>query len=249
MPLLDSFRRRLADRIAPASDPSRRDFVRRTAGAGAAVLGVGLLSDEALAASQERAARFGIAPGTVVDARGRPKDPGVFEPMVGQIMAFGADFVPHGWTMCDGRTLDIEEYRSLWAVLAFTYSEAGVERFALPDLRGRALVGYGHGPGLSPRPHAAKGGAETVTLAPIHIPDHTHDVPSTTLNSKGESASGATPGDSGGPTSLLAGHIAPDGTHASRSSGGGQPLATMSPFLAVTYCIAVEGVMPRPGRG
>ena len=46
--------------------------------------------------------------------------------------------------------------------------------FALPDLRSRAPIHAGTGPGLSTYPLGSRGGQETVTLTTDQIPSHTH---------------------------------------------------------------------------
>ena len=69
-------------------------------------MGTGLLAfDEAWAGTEERAARFGTAPGTVVEAQCRPtrsRSVGA-EPFIGEITMYGFNFPPRGWAHCDGR--------------------------------------------------------------------------------------------------------------------------------------------------
>jgi microcystin-dependent protein len=42
--------------------------------------------------------------------------------------------------LCDGSLLDAGQYPALFAVLGMTYGGSG-QSFALPDLRGRVLLG------------------------------------------------------------------------------------------------------------
>ena len=59
---------------------------------------------------------------------------------------------------------------ALFSLPGTTYDGDGVTNFALPDLRGRAAVGSGQGPGLSPYIQGKSTGTETVTLTVSQIP-------------------------------------------------------------------------------
>ena len=67
------------------------------------------------------------------------------EPFVGEIRMFGGTFAPMGWFLCDGRTLQISQYQTLFALIGNTYGGDGVNNFNLPDLRGRIPVDQGAG--------------------------------------------------------------------------------------------------------
>lgn len=71
------------------------------------------------------------------------------EPFIGQIILFAGNFAPKGWALCDGRLLPIATYSALFSILGATYGGDGIQTFGLPDLRGRAPIGFGQGPGLS----------------------------------------------------------------------------------------------------
>lgn len=71
------------------------------------------------------------------------------ECFIGQILLVGFNFAPRGFMQCDGRLLSISQYTALFSLLGTTYGGDGVTTFALPDLRGRAPLAYGQGPGLS----------------------------------------------------------------------------------------------------
>lgn len=62
---------------------------------------------------------------------------------LGQVALFAGDLTPGGWAEADGRLLTISENTALFAVLGTTYGGDGQETFALPDLRGRTIVGAG----------------------------------------------------------------------------------------------------------
>lgn len=64
---------------------------------------------------------------------------------------FAGDFAPRGWTFCEGKILLISDNEALFSLLGTMYGGDGRTTFALPDMRGRALVHSGNGPGLTPR--------------------------------------------------------------------------------------------------
>jgi microcystin-dependent protein len=64
---------------------------------------------------------------------------------------FAGNFAPRQWAFCDGQLLPIGQNQALFAILGTTYGGDGRTTFALPDLRSRASVHAGFGPGLSPR--------------------------------------------------------------------------------------------------
>jgi microcystin-dependent protein len=64
-------------------------------------------------------------------------------PFLGEVMAFAGDFAPGGWALCNGQLLPINQNQALFALLGTTYGGDGRTTFALPDLRGRTVLGTG----------------------------------------------------------------------------------------------------------
>src|SRR5262249_13625812 len=62
-------------------------------------------------------------------------------PYLGEVMAFAGDFAPSGWALCQGQLLSIAQNTALFALLGTTYGGDGRTTFALPDLRGRTVLG------------------------------------------------------------------------------------------------------------
>jgi microcystin-dependent protein len=60
---------------------------------------------------------------------------------LGMIKAFAGNFEAGGYMVCDGRLLSIAQNQALFALLGTTYGGNGTTTFALPDLRGRDIVG------------------------------------------------------------------------------------------------------------
>lgn len=50
---------------------------------------------------------------------------------------FGGNFPPSGWLFCNGQTLAIAEYDTLFNLIGTTYGGDGQNTFAIPNLQGR----------------------------------------------------------------------------------------------------------------
>ncbi|MEI7713815.1 MAG: tail fiber protein, partial [Rhodospirillales bacterium] len=64
-------------------------------------------------------------------------------PFIGQVVAFAGNFIPAGYALANGATLQIGANQALFALIGTTYGGNGVTTFALPNLTGRAIVGAG----------------------------------------------------------------------------------------------------------
>jgi len=95
-------------------------------------------------------------------------------PLIGTMCAFAGNFAPRGYALAQGQLLSISQNTALFSILGTTYGGDGRTTFALPDTRGRALIGAGNGPGLSSYRLGARGGVETVVLTQAQMPSHTH---------------------------------------------------------------------------
>ncbi len=166
------------------------------------------------------------------------------EPFLGQIQAFGFNFAPRGWAFCNGQLLAIAQNTALFSLLGTQYGGDGRTTFGLPDLRGRSGLHYGQGPGLPNFAIGQSGGSGTTTLTTANLPAHNHNF---NLGAKEE---GNTDSPSGN-------YIAGDGTNAFGTSsdiqmannvtsytGSNQPFSIQDPYLAINYCIALQGIFP-----
>ena len=161
-------------------------------------------------------------------------------PFVGEIRAFGFNFAPNGWALCNGQLMAISQNTALFSLLGTTYGGDGKSTFALPDLRGRAPIHRGQGTGLSNRNQGETGGSEIVTLLESQLPSHTHQVAASTLvKTKNPGGSVHASGGAYGTTPNTAMHPG-----MVQPAGGGQPHENMSPFLTVNWCIALQGIFP-----
>lgn len=169
------------------------------------------------------------------------------EPFVGQIQPFAFNFAPRGWAKCDGTLLSIASYQTLFSLIGTTYGGDGRVNFALPDLRGRAALHQGQGPGLTSRSIGQKAGYETTVLTTQNLPAHHHaqqiSVNDGSANSDDPNGSyiGAT-GNNTFDSAATAGAYLASGNTA--DTGNGQAFNNMEPFLVINWCIALEGLYP-----
>ena len=179
------------------------------------------------------------------------------EPFVGQIQPFAFNFPPRGWAQCDGQLLAIASYQTLFSLIGTTYGGDGRVNFALPDLRGRAAIHEGTGPGLSTRPIGQKTGYETTILVTQNMPPHSHVATGTVQASftPPNFASSNVPSGRNFGAPPAGTNIYTDGTNnqamASENvqvtignTGGGQAFNNMQPYLVINWCIALEGLYP-----
>ncbi len=89
---------------------------------------------------------------------------------IGMVSLFAGNYPPVGSLICDGRLLSISEYETLFNVIGTTYGGDGQETFALPDLRGRTIIGAGQGPGLNNYELGQYVGEEQTHLSNANMP-------------------------------------------------------------------------------
>jgi microcystin-dependent protein len=173
----------------------------------------------------------------------------IVEPFIGEIRIFAGNFAPRNWATCDGQLMAIQQNTALFSLLGTVYGGNGTTTFALPDLRGRAPMQYGQGPGLSPRDIGESGGVESVTLTQAQMPAHNHSLnaavdpgdqkaPGTDRSlarSTGGAAYGA--GSTDKEVTLNASALSPAGEQ-------GLPHNNLQPYLPLTFIIALYGVYP-----
>jgi microcystin-dependent protein len=164
---------------------------------------------------------------------------------IGQVKLFAGNFAPVSWHDCDGSLMPISQYTALFSLLGTTYGGDGQTTFALPDLRGRAVLHVGQGPGLSNYQLGQTGGVETVTLTAAQLPVHSHSIPATTSLGSSGTATGLVPASS--PDDIGSYSTTSNATMNSaalQAAGGNQPHSNIKPYLAVRYIICLEGIYP-----
>ncbi|CAO3356735.1 phage tail protein [Azospirillum palustre] len=98
------------------------------------------------------------------------------EPYIGTICTYSFDWCPQGYVVADGRTLTVRENQALFALIGYRYGGNNADLFGIPDLRGRAPIGTGTGPGLANVAIGAKVGQQELLLSAAQVPlqPHTH---------------------------------------------------------------------------
>lgn len=180
------------------------------------------------------------------------------EYFLGQVVWTAFSFCPKGFAPANGQLLPINQNQGIFSLLGTTYGGNGQTTFALPNIQGRTLVNYGQGPGLPDRTVGEVYGTETTTLAANQMPTHSHTA-STTVALRASSAQA----DSASPMgnvlansrtsriySTAAANVAmaADALGAAPTvapTGGGQPFNNVQPTLALTACIALQGIFPQ----
>lgn len=172
------------------------------------------------------------------------------EPFIAEIRIFAGNFAPRSWAFCNGQSLPVAQNTALFSLIGTTYGGDGRTTTALPNLKGRAPMHPGRGPGLTSRRLGQRGGSETVTLSEAQMPNHTHTAEASTGNA-----------NSNDPTSnhylaqptARGANIYQTGTgnqvdlEKLLDTGGSQPHNNMQPFLTLNYIIALVGLYPSRG--
>lgn len=171
------------------------------------------------------------------------------EPFLAEIKMIGFTFAPRGWSLCDGQILPINQYQSLYSLLGTTYGGDGRTSFALPELRGRTPIHKGNASSSGGTNHALgqKSGQETHTLTVGEIPAHNHVLQGSTAAATAFTPVGnvlaavdATFGNAYG----AADNLVSMNAGALEAAGGSQAHENMQPYLAVKFCIALQGLFP-----
>jgi microcystin-dependent protein len=162
------------------------------------------------------------------------------EPFLSEIRITSFNFAPKGWALCNGQLLPINQNQALFSLLGTTYGGNGQTNFALPDLQGRVPIHVGSGHTLG-----EQAGEQAHTLSISELPAHTHVMNASNTPSETNLPTGgylAISGNAYGPPTNLA-SMAPAEVG---NTGGAQAHLNMQPFLALTFCIALQGIFPSP---
>jgi microcystin-dependent protein len=176
---------------------------------------------------------------------------------LGQIIEVGNTFCPRGTADAAGQLLSIQQNAALFSLLGTTYGGNGVTTFALPDIRGRMVIGDGNGfnTGLGIFTQGQVSGQQTVTLTVLNLPSHTHVGVFQTIdgntndNKPFRNSFGVTPDNQyktpppSGPASFD-GALHADTMAVQKTGTDGVPFNNMSPFLVTRSCIMLSGIFP-----
>ncbi len=188
------------------------------------------------------------------------------EGTIAVITFFAGNFAPRAWAFCQGQIMSISQNTALFSLLGTTYGGNGQTTFALPDLRGRSIVGPGQGPGLGDIVLGEFAGTEQTTLLLTQLPQHTHTVPTGTLSAIDVKAAQQNPTagaflargvDGNASGTALPRMYVPAGTAGTSydlggltiagtigMNGGNQPFASRNPYNGINSIICLEGIYP-----
>jgi microcystin-dependent protein len=166
-----------------------------------------------------------------------------------KICSFG--FAPKGWVLCNGQLLPINQNQALFSLLGTTYGGNGQTTFALPNLQGRVPIHLGGGYALG---EAAGTTAETITISTMAPHNHTLSADRVTTATVSTPVSGSALGISAGsgnpvinfPVAIYssANPAATLNPAVISNFGGGQAHTNQQPYLALNFCIALQGIFP-----
>lgn len=177
------------------------------------------------------------------------------EPFLAEIRIFSFNFPPKGWAFCNGQFLPINQNQALFALLGTQYGGNGQTNFALPNMQGRVPVHYGNSfPSVG-----TSGGAPFHTVTVAELPGHIHQMSALAANGTAGPA-GIVPGNTKSLSQALV-SLQGGGTNSAQmygtgpttgalspttitSTGGSQPHENRQPYLALNFCIALQGIFP-----
>lgn len=189
------------------------------------------------------------------------------ETFLGEVKMFAGNFAPRGWALCQGQLLPISQNDALFSILGTIYGGDGRTTFALPDLRGRAAIGPGNGPGLSTYREGSQGGRENITLTVSNMPSHSHAATFTQTSGVTTTPAVAEEANSDDPTNnslaipsiggankiyssdtpdanLSNGTVSVEGNINILNNGSQLPFDIRTPYLGINYIICLEGLYP-----
>lgn len=91
-------------------------------------------------------------------------------PYLGEVIAWAGTAIPRGWALADGSLVNIAQNSALFSLLGTSFGGNGANNFALPDLRGRTIIGTSAGIIVGDQFGV---GSNALTVA--NLPTHSHD--------------------------------------------------------------------------
>jgi microcystin-dependent protein len=179
---------------------------------------------------------------------------------IGEIRLFPYNRIPSGWVACNGQQLQVNQNQALFALISSTYGPTDNKTFVLPNLNGRAILGFTYStPTGTTYTLGQVGGTETVALDSTQMPAHNHQVQANNTYDSG----GANTHYLGNPnTPTLATQTSKNTANANfyavppatpslvamapaiGNAGSSAGHENRGPYLAMNYCICTVGLYP-----
>jgi microcystin-dependent protein len=160
------------------------------------------------------------------------------EPFLSEIRILSFAYAPRGWAQCNGQFLPINQNQALFSLLGTTFGGNGQTTFQLPNLQGRVPIHVGRG-----HTNGEVGGEEAHTLSVAEMPTHLHPIRGVAAPASLNVAGGAMLAQRAGAYAPAANLTALAALEIS-NVGSSQAHANMQPFLALNFCIALQGIFP-----
>ena len=146
---------------------------------------------------------------------------------IGMIMPYAGTSIPERWMKCEGQALSRTDYSQLFSIIGTVYGSGdGSTTFNLPNIKGRIPIGIDTSDsdfGIL----GNTGGDKTHTQTIAEMPSHNHQLLGN--NNTGGKAETVPYGSQTTGTSM----------YAIKSTGGGQAMDIMNPYIVLNYCIKV----------
>lgn len=189
------------------------------------------------------------------------------DPFIGTICYTAADFCPDKYSKAEGQELQISQNQALYSILSTYYGGNGQTTFNLPDLRAREAIGVGTGIGLAFFTFGQTSSMTEYTMTMQNMPEHVHlaylnqlTLGSVNVKVSSETAGSIDPtGKSFGVSTVATYADSADSTmdtdavqlsatipntSTALAPTAQTPISTIPPQLALTACIAMDGVYP-----
>jgi microcystin-dependent protein len=165
---------------------------------------------------------------------------------LGEIRIFSGSYAPLGWAFCNGQLLQVQQQAALYSLLGTIYGGDGRTTFAVPDMRARAPINQGTGPGLTPRAMGDAEGSATVSLTSAELPSHAHSVVcggnATQVEAEGNVWATTGRGVVAPYAQSINALMLPT---TAQAAGGSLPHDNQQPYLVLNFIISLEGEYPQ----
>jgi microcystin-dependent protein len=164
-------------------------------------------------------------------------------PFLAELRIMSFNFAPRGWALCNGQLLPINQNQALFSLLGTTYGGNGTTNFGLPNMQTRVPLHFGNG-----FTQGQQGGENAHTLSIPEIPSHNHpaavstDAPANNVSSAPNNFLGTVKDGSTLYSTATANQLM--NAAVISNSGGSQAHENRQPFLALNFCIALQGIFP-----
>lgn len=164
---------------------------------------------------------------------------------LGEIRLFTFNFAPKSWALCSGQLMSIQQNSALFALLGTYYGGNGVSTFALPDLRSRVPNHMGSGAGGT-YTIGEFAGLENVTLLGNELAPHIHMLQAVNAQGGAILPNGHSLAQSGttAPVYAPGSNLTNLNPASIQPTGNNLPHTNIQPYLALNYCIALNGIFP-----